>query len=142
MFPSEKMKEKVNEIIIVIDDLSRRLPVLAVRNISIDDNEFYGGMTYSEFANWICDNSKEMTQILLSGKSTYIDINYDEQRLALIRLFDVLTVLWWKCYPGIASEQNIVTLDGKKTSMAGMVFKTISQNMKDVGYPEFKFAFE
>lgn len=142
IFPSEEMKVKVNEIVIVIDDLSRRLPVLAVKNINIHDNEFYDGMNYTEFAYWICDLSKEMAQMLLAQEGQYSDESFKEQKRALIRLFDVLTVLWWKCYPGIATELNMISIGGIKTSMTGMVFKTLSVNLKDLGYPEFKFAFE
>lgn len=142
IFPSDEMKEKVNEIVIVIDDLSRRLPVLAVKNINIHDTEFYDGMTYQEFANWICNLSKEMAKKMMSQESEYSAEIFEEQKRALIRLFDVLTVLWWKCYPGIATELNIITISGTRTSLTGVVFKALSENLKVLGYPEFKFAFE
>jgi len=139
IFPSSIMKDKINDLVVVIDDLSKRLPIISFNDARYEDFVFYKGLSYKDFSSWICTTSKEMGNLLLSEKTSFTDDSYKEQCNALIRLFDVLTVLWWKCFPNVATESRILLDNGKKTSLAGMVFKALETNLAEIGYPKQYF---
>ena len=82
MFPSNEMKEKLNEVIIAIDELSQKTPVVGfhhsfyvpgcigfIQQMFVESKmnkfasqKFSRNMNYYEFADWIVDKSKEITE--------------------------------------------------------------------------------
>ena len=152
MFPSKEMKEKLNEVIIAIDELSRKTPVVGFHHSfyipgwigylqqmiveskmnKFTTQKFCRNMNYYEFADWIVDKSKEVVN--LQKQTAAEDIALAQtQTEAIARVFDVLSALWMNCYPEISTYYNIKYEEDKLISPAGVVYRGIENSLKELG---------
>ena len=152
-FPSEEMKRKIEGIVYVIDDLSHKTPVTGFhysfyvpgwigmiqmsavegRMRRFAEKPFYKGMNYYEFANWIIEQSKEVASLhneTASGSNETVIL----QNEAIIRVFMVMTTLWINYSPEISRHCNIYYSKDILISPAGLVYKCLEENLKELGY--------
>lgn len=155
MFPSKEMKEKLNEVIIAIDELSQKTPVVGfhhsfyvpgwigyIQQMFVESKmnkfasqKFCRNINYYEFADWIVDKSKEITE--LQTQTTADDQTVTQtQSEAVARVFNVLSALWMNCCPEISTYCNIKYGEDRLISPAGMVYKGIEENLKKIGIEE------
>jgi len=153
MFPSMEMKEKINDIIIVINELSQKTPVvgfhhtfyvpgwigffqiMAVENKmnKFASQPFCRNMNYFEFGDWIINKSKEIVD--LQKEMTTDDTQLAQsQNEAIIRVFKVMTALWMNFLPEVSTYHSIKYTEKTLISPAGMVYKGLEENLKDLGY--------
>ena len=153
MFPSMEMKEKINDIIIVINELSQKTPVvgfhhtfyvpgwigffqiMAVENKmnKFASQTFCRNMNYFEFGDWIINKSKEIVD--LQKEMTTDDTQLAQsQNEAIIRVFKVMTALWMNFLPEVSTYHSIKYTENTLISPAGMVYKGLEENLKDLGY--------
>ena len=153
MFPSMEMKEKINDIIIVINELSQKTPVvgfhhtfyvpgwigffqiMAVENKmnKFASQTFCRNMNYFEFGDWIINKSMEIVD--LQKEMTTDDTQLAQsQNEAIIRVFKVMTALWMNFLPEVSTYHSIKYTENTLISPAGMVYKGLEENLKDLGY--------
>ncbi len=155
MFPEREMKDKLNDIIIVINELSQKTPVIgfhhsfyvpgwigffqmmAVENKmnKFASKTFCRNMNYFEFGDWIINRSKEIAN--LQKESSTEDIQMTQsQNDAIIRVFKVLTALWMNYLPEVSTYHSIKYSENTLISPAGMVYKGLEENLKQLGYEQ------
>lgn len=152
MFPSKEMKEKLNEVIIAIDELSRKTPVVGfhhsfyvpgwigyIQQMFVESkmNKYASGkfcqnMNYYEFGDWIIDKSKEVTDIQMQTAAEDKTMS-QTQAEAIARVFNVISALWINCCPEISTYCNIEYEDNTLISPAGIVYKGIENNLIELG---------
>ena len=153
MFPSMEMKEKINDIIVVIDELSHKTPVVGFHHsfyvpgwigffqlmfVESKMNKFASqpfcrNMNYFEFGDWIINKSKEIVD--LQKEMTTDDTQLAQsQNEAIIRVFKVMTALWMNFLPEVSTYHSIKYTENTLISPAGMVYKGLEENLKDLGY--------
>ena len=159
MFPSKEMKEKLNEVIIAIDELSRKTPVVGfhhsfyvpgwigyIQQMIVESkmNKFASGkfcqnMNYYEFGDWIIDKSKEVADIQIQTAAED-RIMSQTQNEAIARVFNVISALWINCCPEISTYCNIKYGEDKLISPAGLVYNGIEENMEKIGFEDKKIS--
>ena len=142
MFPEREMKDKLNDIIIVINELSQKTPVIgfhhsfyvpgwigffqmmAVENKmnKFASKTFCRNMSYFEFGDWIINKSKEIAD-LQKGNSTEDQQMSQSQNEAIIRVFKVMTALWMNYLPEVSTYHSIK-------------YKGLEENLKQLGYEQ------
>jgi len=152
-FPSPEAKSRVEELVYVIDALSKKTPVKgfhpsfyvpgwigAIQQMTVESKmnnfsskSYYKQMNYLEFGDWIIKNSKEMAELQLRNKAADPEMA-ELQSESIIRIFDVIVALWINYCPEIATYCNIEYLNNTLISPAGMVHKGVSENLKSIGY--------
>jgi len=153
MFPEREMKDKLNDIIIVINDLSQKTPVVGFHHsfyvpgwigffqimaVESKMNKFASqpfcrNMNYYEFGDWIIDKSKEIADLQKGATSDDLQMT-QSQNEAIIRVFKVLTALWMNYLPEVSTYHSIKYTENTLISPAGMVYKRLEENLKDIGY--------
>ena len=149
MFPEREMKDKLNDIIIVINELSQKTPVIGFHHsfyvpgwigffqMMVVENKmnkfasktFCRNMNYFEFGDWIINRSKEIAN--LQKESSTEDIQMTQsQNDAIIRVFKVLTALWMNYLPEVSTYHSIKYSENTLISPAGMVYKGLEENLK------------
>jgi len=153
MFPTKEMKEKLNDIISVIDELSQKTPVVGfhhsfyvpgwigcIQEMFVESKmnkfatqKFCRNMNYYEFADWIVDKSKEVVNL---QKQTVAEdkVLAQTQTEAIARVFNVLSALWMNCCPEISTYYNIKYEEDKLISPAGVVYRGIENSLKELGF--------
>ena len=155
MFPEREMKDKLNDIIIVINELSQKTPVIGFHHsfyvpgwigffqMMVVENKmnkfasktFCRNMNYFEFGDWIINRSKEIAN--LQKESSTEDIQMTQsQNDAIIRVFKVLTALWMNYLPEVSTYHSIKYSENTLISPAGMVYKGLEENLKQLGYEQ------
>ncbi len=152
-FPSLEEKNRVEELVYVIDALSQKTPVKgfhpsfyvpgwigAIQQMTVESKmnnfsskSYYKQMNYLEFGDWIMKNSKEMAELQMRNKTTDPELA-KLQSESIIRIFDVIVALWINYCPEIATYCNIEYMNNTLISPAGMVQKGVSENLKCIGY--------
>ena len=152
MFPSSEMKEKLNEVILAIDELSRKTPVVGfhhsfyvpgligyIQQLLVESKmndfalqKFCRGMNYYEFADWIVDKSKEVVELQKQTVATDKELE-QTQAEAISRVFQVISTLWMNCSPEIATYYSIEYGENRLISPAGVVYRGIESNLKELG---------
>ena len=153
MFPEREMKDKLNDIIIVINDLSQKTPVVGFHHsfyvpgwigffqimaVESKMNKFASqpfcrNMNYYEFGDWIIDKSKEIADLQKGATSDDLQMT-QSQNEAIIRVFKVLTALWMNYLPEVSTYHSIKYTENTLISPAGMVYKRLEENLKEIGY--------
>ena len=153
MFPTREMKDKINDIIVVINELSQKTPVVGFHHsfyvpgwigffqimaVESKMNKFASqtfcrNMNYFEFGDWIINKSKEIVD--LQKEMTTDDTQLAQsQNEAIIRVFKVMTALWMNFLPEVSTYHSIKYTENTLISPAGMVYKGLEENLKDLGY--------
>ena len=153
MFPKREMKDKINDIIVVINELSQKTPVVGFHHsfyvpgwigffqimaVESKMNKFASqtfcrNMNYFEFGDWIINKSKEIVD--LQKEMTTDDTQLAQsQNEAIIRVFKVMTALWMNFLPEVSTYHSIKYTENTLISPAGMVYKGLEENLKDLGY--------
>lgn len=155
MFPEREMKDKLNDIIVVIDELSHKTPVVGFHHSfyvpgwigffqlmfveskmnKFASQSFCRNMNYFEFGNWVINKSKEIADI---QKGIAIDDPQmtKSQNDAIIRVFKVLAALWMNYLPEVSTYHSIKYTENTLISPAGLVYKGLEDNLKDLGYEQ------
>jgi hypothetical protein len=90
-------------------------------------------MNYFEFGDWIINKSKEIVD--LQKEMTTDDTQLAQsQNEAIIRVFKVMTALWMNFLPEVSTYHSIKYTENTLISPAGMVYKGLEENLKDLGY--------
>lgn len=155
MFPEREMKDKLNDIIIVINELSEKTPVVGFHHsfyvpgwigffqiMAVESKmnkfasqSFCRNMNFYEFGDWIINKSKEIAD--LQKGTTTDDLQMTQsQNEAIIRVFNVLTALWMNFLPEVSTYHSIKYSENTLISPAGMVYKGLEENLKDLGYEQ------
>ena len=153
MFPTREMKDKINDIIVVINELSQKTPVVGfhhsfyvpgwigffqIMDVESKMNKFASqtfcrNMNYFEFGDWIINKSMEIVD--LQKEMTTDDTQLAQsQNEAIIRVFKVMTALWMNFLPEVSTYHSIKYTENTLISPAGMVYKGLEENLKDLGY--------
>lgn len=155
LFSSQEMKNKVEDIIRVIDELSQKTPVIGLhyrfyvpgwigaiqqsvvegKMAKVGKQPFCNNMNYFEFGDWIIQISNELVKLYSENKGNDEEQN-KEQAEAIIRLCTVLAALWTNCYPEISTYCNIKYDENTLISAAGLVYEGLKENLKSLGYEE------
>ncbi len=155
MFPKREMKDKINDIIVVINELSQKTPVVGFHHsfyvpgwigffqimaVESKMNKFASqtfcrNMNYFEFGDWIINKSKEIAE-LQKGMTTDDTQMTQSQNEAIIRVFKVLAALWMKYLPEVSTYHSIKYTENTLISPAGMVYKGLEENLKELGYEQ------
>lgn len=155
MFPTREMKDKINDIIVVINELSQKTPVVGFHHsfyvpgwigffkimaVESKMNKFASqtfcrNMNYFEFGNWIINKSKEVAE-LQKGMTTDDTQMTQSQNEAIIRVFKVLAALWMNYLPEVSTYHSIKYTENTLISPAGMVYKGLEENLKELGYEQ------
>ena len=153
LFPSREMKDQLNDIIRVINDISNKRPIVGFHHSfyvpgwigiiqttiveskmnKFASNTFYRNMNYYEFGDWIINKSKELAE-LQNRLTNDDDQTKQSQNEAIIRIFKVLTALWVNYLPEISTYHNIKYTENTLISPAGMVYKGLEENLNIIGY--------
>ena len=153
LFPSREMKDQLNDIIRVINDISNKRPIVGFHHSfyvpgwigiiqttiveskmnKFASSTFYRNMNYYEFGDWIINKSKELAE-LQNGTATDDKQAKLSQNEAIIRIFEVLTALWVNYLPEISTYHNIKYTENTLISPAGMVYKGLEENLNIIGY--------
>lgn len=155
MFPEREMKDKLNDIIVVIDELSHKTPVVGFHHSfyvpgwigffqlmfveskmnKFASQSFCRNMNYFEFGNWVINKSKEIADI---QKGIAIDDPQmtKSQNDAIIRVFKVLAALWMNYLPEVSTYHSIKYTENTLISPAGLVYNGLEDNLKDLGYEQ------
>ena len=155
MFPEREIKDKLNDIIVVIDELSHKTPVVGFHHSfyvpgwigffqlmfveskmnKFASQSFCRNMNYFEFGNWVINKSKEIADI---QKGIAIDDPQmtKSQNDAIIRVFKVLAALWMNYLPEVSTYHSIKYTENTLISPAGLVYKGLEDNLKDLGYEQ------
>lgn len=153
MFPEREMKDKLNDIIIAINELSQKTPVVGFHHsfyvpgwigflqlmaVESKMNKFASQpfcrkTNYFAFGDWIINKSKEIADL---QKRTVSDDQQmaQSQNEAIIRVFKVITALWMNYLPEVSTYHRIKYIENALISPAGMVYKGLEDNLKDLGY--------
>ncbi len=154
-FPSLEMKRKIEDIVYVIDDLSKKPPVTGFhysfyvpgwigvfqmmktekRMSRFASKQFYRGMNYYKFAEWIVDKSEEVASLQKRTASEDTE-TVKLQNEAIIRVFIVLTSLWLNHFPEISKHCNIKDEGNTFISLARFVFNGLEKNLNELGYSD------
>lgn len=155
MFPERSMKEKLNDIIVVINELSQKTPVVGFHHsfyvpgwigviqimfVESKMNKFASqtfcrDMNYFEFGDWIINKSKEIADF--QKKTSTDDTQMTQsQNDAIIRVFKVLAALWMNYLPEVSTYHSIKYTENTLISPAGMVYKGLEENLKELGYEQ------
>ena len=155
MFPTREMKDKINDIIVVINELSQKTPVVGfhhsfyvpgwigffqIMDVESKMNKFASqtfcrNMNYFEFGDWIINKSKEIAE-LQKGMTTDDTQMTQSQNEAIIRVFKVLAALWMNYLPEVSTYHSIKYTENTLISPAGMVYKGLEENLKELGYEQ------
>ena len=126
MFPKREMKDKINDIIVVINELSQKTPVVGfhhsfyvpgwigffqIMDVESKMNKFASqtfcrNMNYFEFGDWIINKSKEIAE-LQKGMTTDDTQMTQSQNEAIIRVFKVLAALWMNYLPSSTPKTRL-----------------------------------
>ena len=155
MFPEREMKDKLNDIIIAINELSQKTPVVGFHHsfyvpgwigyfqlmaVESKMNKFASqpfcrNMNYFEFGDWIINKSKEIAD--LQKRTANDDPQMSKsQNDAIIRVFKVMAALWMNYLPEVSTYHSIKYTENTLISPAGMVYKGIEENLKELGYEQ------
>ena len=155
MFPTREMKDKINDIIVVINELSQKTPVVGFHHsfyvpgwigffqiMAVESKmnkfasqSFCRNLNYFEFGDWIIDKSKEIAE-LQKGMTTDDTQMTQSQNEAIIRVFKVLAALWMNYLPEVSTYHSIKYTENTLISPAGMVYKGLEENLKELGYEQ------
>ena len=155
MFPTREMKDKINDIIVVINELSQKTPVVGFHHsfyvpgwigffqimaVESKMNKFASqtfcrNMNYFEFGDWIINKAKEIAE-LQKGMKTDDTLMTQSQNEAIIRVFKVLAALWMNYLPEVSTYHSIKYTENTLISPAGMVYKGLEENLKELGYEQ------
>ena len=155
MFPTREMKDKINDIIVVINELSQKTPVVGfhhsfyvpgwigffqIMDVESKMNKFASqtfcrNMNYFEFGDWIINKAKEIAE-LQKGMKTEDTQMTQSQNEAIIRVFKVLAALWMNYLPEVSTYHSIKYTENTLISPAGMVYKGLEENLKELGYEQ------
>ena len=155
MFPTREMKDKINDIIVVINELSQKTPVVGFHHsfyvpgwigffqimaVESKMNKFASqtfcrNMNYFEFGDWIINKAKEIAE-LQKGMKTDDTQMTQSQNEAIIRVFKVLAALWMNYLPEVSTYHSIKYTENTLISPAGMVYKGLEENLKELGYEQ------
>ena len=155
MFPTREMKDKINDIIVVINELSQKTPVVGFHHSfyvpgwigffqimaveskmnKFTSQSFCRNLNYFEFGDWIIDKSKEIAE-LQKGMTTDDTQMTQSQNEAIIRVFKVLAALWMNYLPEVSTYHSIKYTENTLISPAGMVYKGLEENLKELGYEQ------
>ena len=130
MFPEREMKDKLNDIIIAINELSQKTPVVGFHHSFYP---FCRNMNYFEFGDWIINKSKEIADLQKRTASDDQQMT-QSQNEAIIRVFKVITALWMNYLPEVSTYHSIKYTENTLISPAGMVYKGLEENLKELGY--------
>ena len=142
MFPEREMKDKLNDIIIAINELSQKTPVVGFHHsfyvpgwigffqlmaVESKMNKFASqpfcrNMNYFEFGDWIINKSKEIADLQKRTASDDQQMT-QSQNEAIIRVFKVITALWMNYLPEVSTYHSIKYTENTLISPAGMVYK-------------------
>ena len=155
MFPTREMKDKLNDIVYVINELSQKTPVVGFHHsfyvpgwigffqlmaVESKMNKFASkvfcrNMNYFEFGDWIIKKSGEIAT-LQQQTSADDQESRKSQNDAIIRVFKVMTALWMNYLPEVSTHCNIKYTENTLISPAGLVYKGLEENLKELGYSE------
>ena len=155
MFPTREMNDKINDIIIVINELSQKTPIVGFHHpfylpgwigffqiMAVESKmnkfasqSFCRNLNYFEFGDWIIDKSKEIAE-LQKGMTTDDTQMTQSQNEAIIRVFKVLAALWMNYLPEVSTYHSIKYTENTLISPAGMVYKGLEENLKELGYEQ------
>ena len=155
MFPTREMKDKLNDIVYVINELSQKTPVVGFHHsfyvpgwigffqlmaVESKMNKFASKvfcrkMNYFEFGDWIIKKSGEIAT-LQQQTSADDQESRKSQNDAIIRVFKVMTALWMNYLPEVSTHCNIKYTENTLVLPAGLVYKGLEENLKELGYSE------
>jgi hypothetical protein len=155
MFPEREMKDNLNDIIVVIDELSHKTPVVGFHHSfyvpgwigffqlmfveskmnKFASQSFCRNMNYFEFGDWLINKSKEIADLQKRTATEDQQIT-ESQNDAIIRVFKVLAALWMNYLPEISTYHSIKYTENTLISPAGMVYKGLEENLKGLGYEQ------
>ena len=116
-------------------DLKARTTYVENKMNKFASKTFCRNMNYFEFGDWIINRSKEIAN--LQKESSTEDIQMTQsQNDAIIRVFKVLTALWMNYLPEVSTYHSIKYSENTLISPAGMVYKGLEENLKQLGYEQ------
>ena len=159
IFTSDDVKNKMSDIVKVTEELAQRTPTIGfhhnfyvpgwigVIQMMFVENKmgnfskepFYDGKNYYEFGNWIINTANDVAELHVANKpEDYYDNNesFELQSKGIVHAFNVMTNAWIACCPEVATYRNLKYTADTVISPAGMVFKSLEANLKNLGYPQ------
>ncbi len=158
-FSSTVVKDFLSKLITAIEVLAAKQPVVGFHHrfyvpgwigfiqLSIvehkmnkyENENFYGGMTYIDFANWIINSSKQICELQLAEVERLNNREseiFQQQANIIIEVFNMIAENWYQCAPEVASICNRPYTDGTTISVVGIVYHALEDNLKPLGYPQ------
>lgn len=159
VFSSSDLQTKMSDIVKISKALSQKIPVFGfhyafyvpgwiglIQQMIVEHKmekfvklPFYNDMNYYEFADWIINKSREISEIHIQTKPATDSTEYqifEMQSHAIVKTFDFITNCWANCCPEVSSYCNLKYTEDTLISPLGLVIRGLEENLKDLGYPQ------
>ncbi len=155
-FPEGEMKKTLKEVIAAFECLLQKEPVygfhhrfyvpgwicmIQLQCVKFKMNKFckknfYGGIGYRDFINWIADKANKVAKHA-DEIQTFDEETNDSCKKQVIEIFESLAEVWYQCCPEVAVFPNCY-LNDKKISPYRFLQVWLAVILEDFGYPKLK----